>query len=360
MNEANELILKHISPINNAYKDEVYHFQNSSVMFSYEEGQNHQLRCISTETGQLIWDKYFVNNYINTFQLNYKTSVGKNQIIYFAGLERTWVSGQAVDVFKLKSIDSTNGNIIEESTYTLTDTGTAGVDDIKFNPVNNHIYVSYLSSYPDEKEVVLEFDANFNLLNQVRLAYIYDNLSNWVKSEILVRESGDLIFIYTNYKNESENGNLYVVNLASDLTINSSFEFNIAPKNSSESFSHLFLSDNSQLIITGCIPNSNQSIGYQEVQYYLAMIDVDHFLNINDSSLNQMPLLSSNPISNTLNVNDDILIKNISFFDHLGKSLVVKPLSNNAFDVSHLSRGMYFIDVIGTNGKRFSSQFIKN
>lgn len=360
LNEANELTLKHISTINNVHKDKVQLLQNNTMLFEYDEGQNHQLRCISIETGQLIWNQNFSNSHFNMFQLNYKTTIGNNQVIYFVGLERTWVSGQAVDVFKLKAIDSRNGNIIHENTYPLADTGTPSIDDIKFNPVNNHIYISYLSSYPDEKEVVLEFNANFNLMNQVRLAYAYDNLSAWVQSKIVIRNSGDLIFIYTNYKNESENGNLYVVNLASNLTINGALELNIEPKNSSESFSHFLMYDDAQLLITGCIPNPNQSIGFEEVQYYLAMIDVDGLLNTPNPSLNQKPLITSNPIQNTLNINTDIVIANIVFFDVLGEKLEISPLSNNAFDVSHICSGMYFVNVIGTNGKKHFSKFIKD
>lgn len=359
LNEDNELTLIHNSAINNAHKDKVQLLQNSEILFEYDEGQNHQLRCISTETGQLIWEKYFVNNHFNTFQLNYKTIIGENQIIYFAGLERTWFSGQAVDVFKLKSIDSTNGETMQESTYMLSDNGTSSIDDIKFNPVNSHLYISYLSSYPDQNEVVLEFDANFNLVNQARLAYTYDNLSAWVKSEIVVRDNGDLIFIYTNYKNESENGNLYVVNFTSNLAINGTLELNIEPKNSSESFSHFLMYDDTQLLITGCIPNPNPSIAFEEVQYYQAMIDVDRLLDIDNPPLNQKPLLISNLITNTLYVNTNIEIQSLAFFDVLGKKLVVKPISNNAFDVSSLRNGMYFIVVIDANGKKLFSKFIK-
>jgi hypothetical protein len=359
LNEANALTLKHISPINNAHRDKVHLLQNNAVMFEYDEGQNHQLRCISTETGQLIWDKYFVNTHFNTFQLNYKTAIGNNQTIYFAGLERTWVSGQAVDVFKLRSINSTNGTTMQESTYTLADTGTPSIDDIKFNPTNNHLYISYLSSYPDQNEVVLEFDANFNLVNQARLAYAYDNLSAWVKSEIVVRDSGNLIFIYTNYKNESENGNLYVVNFTSDLTINGTLELNVEPKNSSESFSNFLMYDNAKLLITGCIPNPNPAIAFEEVQYYLALIDVDRLLNVDNPIVNSSPLITSNPITNTLYINTEIEIRNIIFFDVLGKELSVKPTSENSYDVSHLDHGIYFIKITNNIGKILSSKFIK-
>jgi hypothetical protein len=92
----------------------------------------------------------------------------------------------------------------------------------------------------------------------------------------------------------------------------------------------------------------------------MAMIDVDGLLNTISPSLNPKPLLTSNLITNTLNINAEIKVKNIAFFDVLGKKLAVRSLSENAFDVSHLSHGMYFINVIGTNGKTHFSKFIKD
>lgn len=360
LNSANELVLKHTATVANAYTERIKALSNGNFIIDYGERLNHQLRCISPQTGQLIWTREFVNTTFNTYQLDYRTILGENQTIYHAGLERTWVSGVANDVIKFRAIHTENGNLIQERTFSLTDGGTDKIDDLRYNPVNQHLYVSYLSNGTIEDEVVIELDLNFNLVHQARLAYTYDSLSAWVNSKIVIRDNGGLIFIYTNYKNEAENGNLHIVNMNADLSINGALELNIAPKNSSEAFSHAFLYDQDRLFITGYVPNANPMIGFEEVQYYLAMVNVDRLLNTENPNPTANLVVRINPATETLVIDENMAFQNVAFFDTLGKLIRLDEFASNTYDISGLSSGIYIIQAIDQNGQTLHGKFIKD
>lgn len=360
LNQNDELILKHTSSINNAYKETIRILQNGNLLVDFEEGFNYTIRCISVEDGHLIWEKNDINGSIDTFQLSYKTSFGDNQNVYFAGLERTWVSGVAVDVFKLKSIDSNTGNIIQESTFALTDSGTSKIDDFKFNPVNNHLLLSYNNAFPDENVALLDFDADFNLIHQISIPYQYDPLGDFGKSEITVRDNGDMVFTYTSYKNDLENGNLYVANLSSDLNIRGTLELNIEPKNGSELFSHIQFYNDSNVIVTGYIPNQEPSISLEEVQYYLAMIDVDHLLAVDNHIINPEFAITPNPTQSLIHIKSskgDINF-HLSLYDHLGKK-VAEEINANTINLQNVASGIYFLRTQSKDGNCETHKIIK-
>lgn len=356
----NDLILIHISSIANANNEKISFLQNSNFLLDFRSGHNHQLRCISPITGQLVWDKYFLNEDMNTIQLEYKTIVDGNDNIYFAGLERTWISGQQNDVIKLRKLDKNFGDVILNNTLIPLNGCLQNIDDFKFNPINGHFYISYRSCFPNPTVTLVELDNNFNSVNQVSFPYVDDSLEAGAGSSILVRNNGNLLFLYTKYKSIVENGNLFIVNLNANLANSGgTVELNIAPKNSSEVYSNLLFYDNSKIIITGLLPNTDQAVWLEEVQHYVAMVDVDSSLSIRNDSEIQIISILPNPVQNTLVINTHKEMKNIIIIDVLGKKVVPKSISFKTIDVSNLVKGIYIIKIITEDDKIFSSKFIK-
>lgn len=355
----NELILKHTSALNNGQFEKISFLQNGNFLFNFRYANDHQVRCISPISGQMVWDKYFVNNNVGTLQLEYKTIVDNNDNIYFAGLERTWVSGQQNDITKLKKLNKINGEIITETVFIPINGCLQKLDDFRYNNTNNHFYLSYRSCFPEPKVVLVELDNNFNQINQINFLYVDDDLESGFGSSILVLENGSLIFAYTKFKNNIENGNLYFANLNSNLTINGTTELNIAPKNSSETLSNMLFYDNSKLLITGVAPSTAQGIVFEEVQFFLAMIDVDNLLSVNTTNVIESISISPNPAQDILNIQTNEKINQIEIYDMLGKKIDNKQLFNNSIIVSDLAKGIYFIKITWQNSKTLTSKFIK-
>ena len=75
----------------------------------------------------------------------------------------------------------------------------------------------------------------------------------------------------------------------------------------------------------------------------------------NDLSLTIMP----NPVLNTLTIDTAKKIKAMFVFDSVGKKLETVTVSKNTIEVSQLSSGLYFINLVDENNKTFSAKFIK-
>jgi hypothetical protein len=95
------------------------------------------------------------------------------------------------------------------------------------------------------------------------------------------------------------------------------------------------------------------------VQYFVAMVTLDGTLENIDFNNDFSIIISPNPTQNTLNINTQKTIKEITVYDKLGKKITVTQVSNNTLDVSNLAQGLYFIKIISKNDKMFSTKFIK-
>lgn len=360
INDNNQLILNHLSTIPNIVDEKFSFLQNGNYIIDYSSANNHLVRCISPISGQLVWDKYFINNDTNTYQLEYKTTIDLNDNIYFAGLERTWVDSQQNDVIKLRKLDESFGDVLQSNFLIPLNQCLQKIDDFKFNPSNNHLYISYRSCFPNPAVVLVELDNAFNLVNQISFPFVDDSLESGQGSSILIRDNGKLIFTYSKYKDGIENGNLFIYNLNSNLTTNGSVDLNIQPKNSSEAFSDFNFYDNSKLLITGLVPNTNPLIWLEEVQHYVAMIDVDAILSVENPNSDNNIIFYPNPTTGTFNIiTGNETIDTITIFSLTGEK--VKEVQGvSTTNISDLSSGIYFLKIKTTSAKTFFKKVVKN
>lgn len=359
LNESNELVLKHLSTLGGINYENYIPLQNENLIIDYGSGNNHLIRCVSSSSGQLVWNRSFLNNDINTLQLNYVTTVSPDEIIYNAGLERTWNAGNGLDVIKLRKIEKNQGEIILSNTLIPLNSCTQNIDDLKFNPFNNHCYISYRSCFPDQKIVVVELDSDFNQISQIEFPVEYDELESGKSSSLIIRNNGSIVLLYRSFKNSSENGNLYIVSLDPSLNVNGSTDLNIEPKNSSETFSSYKFINDGNLVIVGVLPNTKPAILLEEVQHYIAMIDVDNVLNTVNLSLNEKLKIYPNPALTTLNFDSYIPIEEVHIVDATGKKVLESKVINNILDVSILKSGTYIIEALDENKSLLLAKFIK-
>mgnify|MGYP006206569697 FL=1 len=166
--------------------------------------------------------------------------------------------------------------------------------------------------------------------------------------------------MYTSFKNSTENGNLYIVNLDSSLNINGAIDLNIEPKNSSETFSGYEFINDSRLVILGVLPSTEPLTVFEEVQYYITMIDIDNQLNTVTLTPNNKLVVFPNPGTSILNFESVIPIQKASIFDVAGKKISESEVKNNSIDISNLKSGIYLIKVINHNNEYLITKFTKN
>ncbi|MGV3697979.1 T9SS type A sorting domain-containing protein [Flavobacterium sp.] len=359
LNQSNELVLKHLSTIENVNQEHYSQLQNENLIITYASGNDHLIRCVSSVSGQLVWDRNFLNNDINTVQLNYLTTISPNEIIYTARLERTWNDGTSFDAVKLHKIEKNLGELISTNTLVPINNCTQKIDDLKFNPFNNHSYISYRSCFPNQKVVVVELDQNFSQVNEVTFPVEYDMLESEKSSSIIVRNDGSVVILYTSFKNSTENGNLYIVKLDSGLNVNGAIDLNIEPKNSSEAFSGYEFINDSELVIVGVLPNTDPLIVFEEVQHYITMIDIDNLLNTPNLTPTNKLVVFPNPAESIVNFESMTPIKYASIFDVAGKKIIESEVNRDSMDISNLKKGIYVVKVVSENNETQTLKFIK-
>lgn len=83
-----------------------------------------------------------------------------------------------------------------------------------------------------------------------------------------------------------------------------------------------------------------------DVLNYLATLSNDSFI-INEKHIKIYP----NPSSTTFKIVSDTKIDKISFFDTLGKEILIQTSNNSEINIENLSKGIYVIEIISENEK---------
>ncbi|MCA0349472.1 MAG: T9SS type A sorting domain-containing protein [Bacteroidetes bacterium] len=360
INSSNQLIEKYSSS-DSISKDHINVLNSGNIVIDFNENQYHALKCVNPSTGQLIWqENYSSSDYIN---LNYIKTLDNQDNIYLAHQVREWDNlGIPFDTIFLKKINGNTGMLIENSSFNPVTNCAIRIEDIQFNAFTNSFYLTYLDCDINPKLHLQQYNSSLQFINELIInAPNNPNSSSdtFFKSKLKIKNDGSLVFIYRKYKDSNELENIYISNLTSNLSALNTTELNITPKNGDEIETDIQLYNDSQLVITGFIPNVNPSIFWEEVQYFVSMINLDGTLeNIvfdNDFSITIYP----NPTQNILNINTQETIKEVSVYDMLGKKVNTNQVSNNTLNVSNLAQGFYFIKIIGENDKTFSTKFIK-
>lgn len=82
-------------------------------------------------------------------------------------------------------------------------------------------------------------------------------------------------------------------------------------------------------------------------------------LGVDETVMNNVISIHPNPVDDTLNISTTISIAGIRVFDVLGKEFKVQNLSENSYDFSTLSSGIYLIQVKDTQNNIITQKVIK-
>jgi sugar lactone lactonase YvrE len=112
--------------------------------------------------------------------------------------------------------------------------------------------------------------------------------------------------------------------------------------------------------------NQPQSMVVYNNHLYIAEMGANRIVKLNLSTLNTGAFendlslaIMPNPVQNTLTINTAKKIKAMFVFDSVGKKIETVTVSKNTVEVSQLSPGLYFINLVDEHNKTFSAKFIK-
>lgn len=349
-NIADSISLDHISTLN-----------NGNIIIDFTENHYHSIKCINPETGQLIWQ----NNYSNSdlTNLNYKVVLDNQDNIYLSQLIREWNdSNNSFDTIFIKKIDSSTGSIIENISFNPLSNCSIRIEDIMFNSITSFIYLIYLDCNTSSKIHIQQYSNSLQLNNEITIdspSNIESSSYAFFKSSLMQKDDGSLILVNRRYVNANELENIHISSLSSNMNTLNMVELNIPPKNGDEIQTDVFL-QNEKLIITGFIPSTDSLISWEEVQYFISLINLNGALENIDFENNLSIKIVPNPVDNIIAFQTQINIKEVLVYDMLGEKVFVNQISNNSLDVSNLTKGVYIINLYTEDAIDYKIKFLKN
>ncbi|SMC67960.1 T9SS type A sorting domain-containing protein [Moheibacter sediminis] len=328
---------------------------NGNIVFSYKIGNGHIIRCVSVDSGVLVWEQTIKTDH--GFLLDYKIVRNEN-ILYTVGRERAWVNGEGNDKVIISFIDVFSGAILFQEPLDLPPCNNCGAElnDFLYNTANNRLYLSYESEVPQAAMFLIELDdqsaqiisaKNFPFEREIE-PFQLDK-----RSVTHVKPDGSLVFMYRSYKNATEQMNLYITRLNSELESLGTFEFHVEELESTEHPTDVLSYDASRILITGVIPNKDPSISIERVGYFMAMIDLGELLSTEDpAGTSQGVVIYPNPANNKVNFVVPDGVYELTIFDSLGKITHKEKVTQKTFDidVSSYQSGIYFVNFSGQQG----------
>jgi len=90
--------------------------------------------------------------------------------------------------------------------------------------------------------------------------------------------------------------------------------------------------------------------------------ECDAIAAINDISNEELLYVSPNPTTGILNIlnTSKSIIEKVVVTNVLGKQVIQTRVNNNQIDISNLSNGVYFVNLIAKNGDKTSYKIVKN
>lgn len=355
INDDDSLSVVYNGSIDVAHGEDYILLDNGIIIFSYKRGNGHIIRCVSLESETLIWEQSIDTNHGSL--LDYRVEENEN-ILYTIGLERAWVDAAADDKMTISHIDVQTGQVLFQEPLDLPpNCGNCfiGFDDFVYNSSNDHMYISYVSGFPESAILLLEIDnQSGDIINQSFIPHESDLSGIFQKSYIRVNQNGQIVFIYESYKDEIEKGNLYIVYLDDELNpVGEILEINLEVQNSNEIPTQILQYDLNRILITGIAPDPNPSIFWEQVRYFTIMIHLEEILWLeNLIGISQDIIFYPNPASDKVNVVVPDDINELTIFDALGKTIHKEKITPKVFniDVSTYQPGIYFVGFSGQQG----------
>lgn len=362
INDDDSLSVVYSGNISVNYGDDYILLDNGNVIFSYKSGNGHIIRCISLENDSLIWEQTINRNHGTL--LRYKM-VENGNILYTAGLERAWVDGIADDELGISHIDIATGNILFQAPLALPSCSGCfiGFEDFVYNIVNNRMYITYVSGFPEPAVSIVEINnLSGNIINQTYFPFERDSILSPIgdRSFIHIQPDGQVVLLYKSYKNATEKSNLYVTALDTALQSTGTLEINFAALESVEHPTHVLAYDDDRILVTGIVPDSDPFIFWEQVKYFTVMINLDGTNSLENPTIDSKQIiLYPNPTGNRVNfiVTEDVF--ELTIFDVSGKIVHKEKITQQAFDldISAYQTGVYFVNLSG-HRKNYTKKLI--
>lgn len=349
INEDDSLTMIYSGEVPIAFGEDIHVLENGNFIFSFIQANHHQVRCVSPENGEVIWE---YNSELPDWQLmDYRTAV-KNNEIYTIAIERTWVDGERDDKIRLTKLAAANGEVMSQTVMSPPGNCTVKINDFQYDETNNFLYFSYSHCFPEYGVTLYAINPQtLETEKQNTFEIQHDQLSIGEDAYVHVN-SGRVTLIYKSFKNELENGNLYIVTLDEDLNSTGNLEINFDEINSSETVTHVLGHGENGLFLTGIIPSPEPFIFWEEVNYYTLMVDLDSVM-ATQNTYNNPFMVYPNPAKESVNISlPDDEIYSLKIFDLLGQMVYNKTPIQGKFelDVSTYEQGVYFVSM--SDGKK--------
>lgn len=364
INDDDTLSVVYNGSISVAYGEEYVLLDNGDIIFSYKNSNGHMVRCVSIEKEKLVWERTIDRNH--GILLEYRM-VKNGNILYTAGLERAWVDGIADDELGISHIDIATGNILFQASMELPYCSGCflGFENFVYNIVNNHMYITYVSGFPEAAVSIVEINnLSANIIKQTYFPFEYDPILSSIgdRSFIHIQPDGKVILLYKSYKNATEKSNLYVTVLDADLKSTGTLEINFPVLESVEHPTDILTFDDDRILITGIVPDSNPFIFWEQVEYFTVMINIAGALSLENLTLDSKQItLYPNPAVNRVNfiVTDDV--HELTIFDVSGKVVHKEKIAQQIFDLdlSTYQTGVYFVNLSGHQKKHIKKLIVK-
>ncbi|SMC84681.1 T9SS type A sorting domain-containing protein [Moheibacter sediminis] len=339
-----------------AFGEDVLVMENGNLIFSYQNSNQHMVRCVSSSDGSVVWEHL---TELQHWQLRkYKVFNADNHLLKFTH-DIVWQDSDAIGTFKVIKLDSNTGQEISSLELFPDMTCVYAIFDMVYNETNGNMYLAYFNSCNNAFISLLEFNPlEVAPLHSSTFEYINDPLNIGQQAHLSILDNGKPAFIYKKYIDETEHGNLFIVKLNSDLSVESTLEINFDPPNGSESIANILPVDGSKFLISGVIPNNDPFIFWEEVKYFTAMIDLGGIMSIKDfTASNDKLLIYPNPAKQFANVHlPEAGFGTLSIFNLAGQIVYSESqLFENDYklNLSLFKQGNYVVNFSVGNKKYF-------
>lgn len=348
INDDDTLSVIYNSSISSALGEEYVLLDNGNIIFSYKNGNGHIIRCVSVENETIVWEESIDTEF--GILMDYRI-VKNGNILYTLGKERKWVDGSAVDKLTISHIDVFSGDILFQQPLNLPSICSncgVGLNNFVYNDVNNHLYISYHSGFPQPAFLLMEVNSQTaEILNEVYFPFQPATESFPLERSVThIKPDGSLVFVYKSYKNATEQMNLYITPLNSQLESLGTFEFHIEELESIEHPTDILSYDNSRILITGVVPNKNPNISLEQAEYFMAMINTDEILSVNNTKDNDITIkIFPNPANETVNISVPENVNELNVYNISGKIIHKQNINQREFTLNMASypKGIYFL-----------------
>ncbi len=338
-----------------AYGEDHQLLSENRIVFGFQYGYDSAqiIRCISPLTGTVAWERDIRTGH--GIPLRYKIASDNNGHVYITAHERAWVDGKPRDILNMLRIDAATGGVLGQSVFELPEGCLYNLQDLVYNTANDRLYLCHGQCSPVHPVAVVMMDTAFGVLQRGEFALVHDQFNIGEEAKLHIRPDGQMVLLYSSYKDDTEKGNLYISLLDTALSITGTLDIHFAERQSSESFTDVLSYDDDRILVTGIVPHPDPFISGEEVRYFTAMVNLAQVSSAGrDTASLQRPQLYPNPAADQVTIglpgHQDY---ELTVFDLSGQ-VVIRPgipvRDRYTLDTNGLLTGLYIIHLAGPEG----------